>query len=138
MTTPPSVSRVTGDSDTADEAGPAEPAKPLQMMPSLGAALARFTRTSLRRPDPVAPQETPPLGDVLARLTRASLERARQLRRTASNDRGRSGNSESMPLVAGKAGPAEGSIAGAGQDGSGALLGGELLVTVVDAQVTVM
>ena len=136
-TTPLSSSRVTGDSNSTNTAGPAKPAQPLQMMPSLGAALARFARTSHRRPDHTpdadAPREILPLGDVLARLTRASLERMRQLRRTASNDRDRSGDSESTLLAAGKAGDAEGGAAGL--DGSGVLLGGELLVTVLDAQV---
>ena len=137
--TPPSESRATEDSISTERGGPAEPAKPLQAMPSLGAALARFTRTSESRADPnpeaTSPQEALPLASALARLTRASLERVRQLRRTASDGRGRSGNLES---IAGDVVNAEAGAAGGGQDGSGVLLlGGELLVTVVDAQVAI-
>lgn len=137
--TPLSNRSVTEDSTSTEGEGPAEPAKPLQAVPSLGAALARFTRTSQSRPDPtpdaIAPQETLPLASALARLTRASLERARQLRRTASDGRGRSGN---LKPVAGDAASAEAGTVNAGQYSSSALLlGGELLVTVVDAQVTI-
>ena len=137
--TPLSNSRGTEDSISTEGGGPAEPAKPLQAMPSLGAALARFTRMSQSRADPnpeaAALQEALPLASAIARLTRASLERVRQLRRTASDGQGRSGNLES---VAGNAVNAEAEIADAGQDSSTALLlGGELLVTVVDAQVAI-
>ena len=137
--TPPSESRVTEVSISTEGGGPAEPAQPLQAMPSLGAALARFTRTSQSRPDPApdaaALQEALPLASALARLTRASLERVRQLRRTASGGRGRSGILES---VAGDTASAEAGTADAGREGSNALLlGGELLVTVVDAQVAI-
>lgn len=137
--TPASKSRVTENSISTQGAGPAEPAKPLHATPSLGAALAHFTRMSQLRPDPApdsaAVQEALPLASALARLTHASLERVRQLRRTASGARGRSGNLES---VARDASSAEAGLADAGQNGSSALLlGGELLVTVVDAQVAI-
>ena len=133
--TPPS-NRVTNDSNSTDTGGPAEPAKPLQAVPSLGAALARSSRKWRHDPIPDSiAQQALPLANALARLRRASLERVRQLQSTASDGRGRSGDLESF---AGNASNAAAGTADAGQDGGGALLGGELLVTVVDAQVEII